>query len=155
MADFENDDDVQTTTIQVLESDPNSSPADIPVYKNLTVQLPLKHSSNYTQYSMINNFNKKIVQDFKMLLLTNPGEKIMDSNYGIGAMYYLYERSENTKILLADKIEEQVAEYLPSIQIDSINFIETPDSNALTVKIGFTVPVINYTTYIEVVGQSL
>jgi phage baseplate assembly protein W len=62
-------------------------------------------------------------QNFKMIILTSPGERIMHPKFGVGLRRYLF--MNNTRRTLSDinrKIEEQVRTYLPSVNIRSIKF---------------------------------
>ena len=89
-----------------------------------------------------------MTQNLKMLLLTNPGERMMDPFFGVGIRKFLFE--QGTSVVygnLSSKIYEQAARYLPQINIKNILFNESPllgenemtDSNILSVSIEFSI----------------
>lgn len=57
---------------------------------------------------------KLINSHLKMLLLTNPGEIISDSSFGVGIYTYLFLLENEPKMLnLQNSIEQQIETYLP------------------------------------------
>ena len=57
---------------------------------------------------------KLINSHLKMLLLTNPGEIISDSSFGVGIYSYLFLLENEPKMLnLQNSIEQQIETYLP------------------------------------------
>ena len=67
-----------------------------------------------------------------MLLLTNPGERMMDPDFGIGIRNYLFENaSEFIYDELTSLIIDATASYLPQIQIEKVLFNESSDDNQL------------------------
>lgn len=57
---------------------------------------------------------KLINSHLKMLLLTNPGEIISDSSFGVGIYSYLFLLENEPKVLnLKNSIEQQIETYLP------------------------------------------
>ena len=80
-----------------------------------------------------------------MLLLTNPGERIMDINFGAGIPQYLFEnQTPETYSAISGRIHQQVEIYLPYIQIDDVvfNYVENnPDlfPYSLNLSIYFTI----------------
>ena len=64
-----------------------------------------------------------------MLILTAPGEKMMDINFGVGLRRYLFEQADTDIYAQIDeKIRQQVAIYLPYIQLTSIEF-DVPENS--------------------------
>lgn len=55
-------------------------------------KLPLEYNGNDFEY--ISDALENIRQNLKMLLLTNPGEKIMDPQYGVGLRKFLFEPTD-------------------------------------------------------------
>jgi phage baseplate assembly protein W len=53
---------------------------------SLGVKLPLARDAS-DGYGMIKSFKTMIRQNFKMLLLTSPGERIMEPNFGVGLKF--------------------------------------------------------------------
>ena len=100
-------------------------------------------------FLLTKNLNEVARQNLKMLVLTSPGEKIMDPNFGVGIYNFLFEQATPAiydKIL--SRIHMQVKKYLPYIKIDNISFDSSSsdmleasglDSNYLGIRIHYTV----------------
>tara|TARA_B100000575_G_scaffold215275_1_gene176000 strand:+ start:519 stop:887 length:369 start_codon:yes stop_codon:yes gene_type:complete len=103
---------------------------------SIGVSLPLLKDSS-DGFQMIKTLRNTVKQNLKMLLLTNPGERIMDPEFGVGVQTYLFSNfSENIQGQLYDKIVQQAATYMPSVEIVNITFTETnPDTNTFSFQI--------------------
>ena len=84
-----------------------------------------------------------VQQNLKMLLLTSPGERVMDPLFGVGIKRFLFEQNNSTThSQIKAKIKIQVAEYMPFIEIEEIFFgteASSPmiKSNGLLITIKF------------------
>ena len=79
-------------------------------------------------------------QALKHLMLTNPGEKPFDPNFGIGIQGMLFELSSPvTKIALMKAIKNKVAYYEPRVILDDVLIPDTDDNNSLVVSVMFHV----------------
>lgn len=83
-------------------------------------------------------------QNFKMLLLTVPGERIMDPLFGIGLRTFFFENiTANVLSKIKAKIREQTAKYLPYIKFLQLDINSDParssDLNALTILIKYEI----------------
>tara|TARA_R110002110_G_scaffold76726_1_gene201947 strand:- start:275 stop:643 length:369 start_codon:yes stop_codon:yes gene_type:complete len=117
---------------------------------SLSVHLPLTFNSA-DGFTMIKSVKRMIKQNFKMLLLTSPGERVMEPDFGIGVKNYLFSMySENVPAQLRSKIMEQVGIYLPVVSITSIDFrASNPDTNTLGLVITYRIPEIGAKDLIE------
>ena len=62
-------------------------------------------------------------QNLKMLVLTIPGERVMEPEFGVGLKKYLFENAgAELDATIRQKIFEQVNKYLPYIEILGIDF---------------------------------
>ena len=111
----------------------------------LSVMLPLNTSEVFGTYNLNTTFNQLALQNLKMLILTSPGERIMDPEFGVGLRNYLFEfNGQATYSAIASRIVSQVKIYLPYLGIDDIQFA-IPESNPdlyphnLSVTIVFTI----------------
>lgn len=135
---FENDPDVTTSTTQKNYVNPTTR-----LTQSLAPELPLTLGSG-EQHRMIRDFKELAVQNFKMILLTSPGERVMDSNFGVGLRKYLFELdSESVKTTIAKRIESQAQEYAPYINITSITYPPNESNNTLNIRIKFLINSIN------------
>jgi len=114
------------------------------------VALPLELDSS-DGYAMLKNIRKLIKQNLKMLILTNPGERVMEPDFGVGLKRYLFENyGTGTEGLIDTKIREQVNIYLPAVKIIQVYFGTTdPDSNFLGISINYSIPDIDAEELLE------
>ena len=103
---------------------------------SLSVKLPLARDSG-DGFEMIKSFKSMIKQNFKMLLLTEKGERVMDPEFGVGLKRFLFENFTNSTFSKMERaILDQSAIYLPILDIEEIVFNSVPDNqNALSIKI--------------------
>jgi len=74
------------------------------------------------------------------VLLTTPGEKLDDFNFGCGVRQLLFELMTPTlKAFTKRKISEQISIYLPEIKLEDINVSTNMDSGELNIIITFYV----------------
>ena len=112
---------------------------------SLSVHLPLTYNSA-DGFTMIKSVRRMIKQNFKMLLLTSPGERIMEPEFGVGLKRYLFELATiGLEQRIKQRIADQVAKYLPYVRISEIlvNTSRTnPDvpDNYLFVRLEYSVP---------------
>ena len=77
--------------------------------------IPLQKDNIDGFYSLTKTLADNIKQNFKNLILTVPGERVMISDFGVGIRNFLFEN--NSSILQNDisvRISEQVATYMPT-----------------------------------------
>lgn len=111
----------------------------------LSVKLPLVLSDTFGAYGLNTTFEDLAKQNLKMLILTNPGERMMNPAFGAGIRQFMFEpNNSNTYGNIVTAIRRQAEEYLPYIRIDDIQFGSPENSpslfpNSLTVVVSFTI----------------
>ena len=113
----------------------------------VSVKLPLQLDANDGPFLLNKTAVDAVKQNFKMLILTEEGEKIMDPKFGVGIKSYLFENfSYETTNTIRRKIIEKTSLYLPFIKINDINFndLETSpneaiDANELIISINYEI----------------
>ena len=92
-------------------------------------------------YTLTKTLEQVATQNLKHLLLTNPGERIMDPEFGVGLKRFLFEmRTEEVNYQMNSKIMEQVSKYLSYINILNINFEnDLINENMVTVSITYSI----------------
>ena len=122
----------------------------------LSVKLPLTVSEVFGPYNLNTTYEDMVTQNLKMLILTIPGERIMDPRFGVGLRRYLFEfNGRQTYERIRDGIEQQVSVYLPFIRIDNINF-DVPENNpdlfphSLSMRISFTIVPLQRSTALQI-----
>ncbi len=101
------------------------------------LKLPISRASEYG-FEHIKTVQYSIWQDLKTLMLTNPGEKINDPDFGVGLRTYIFE--QNSPALLNElriNISQQINKYMPFINIENISF--TDSDNTLLITINYSI----------------
>ena len=89
---------------------------------NYAPKLPLTIDKIDGAYSLIRDLKELAKQNFKMLLLTEPGERVMIPQYGVGLKRKLFENLNNSLLVqIENLIREKTNFYLPYITITDIN----------------------------------
>lgn len=117
----------------------------------LTPKIPLSLASE-GGYALLTELQDVVKQNFKNLVLTEPGERIMDSNFGVGLTRYLFEQKDGiTQIDITDRVAQQTSRYMPYVNIDDIIFDSNEqESNYLAVSIYYSVPSIDIQDFISI-----
>lgn len=107
-------------------------------------KLPLKKDS-LDGFATNKTLLDTIKQDFKMLMLTNPGERMMIPDYGVGLRSLLF--SQNTDILkeqINNRIYDQISKYMNFINLLDIQITTSQiNENMLNVLIKYEIPTLN------------
>ena len=92
-------------------------------------KLPLVRDKIDGAYALNKGIMDVVKQNFKMLMLTSPGEKMMDPTFGVGLRNYLFKQDiASLRSEISNKIVEQTRKYLNYINISEI-IISPPESN--------------------------
>ncbi len=117
----------------------------------LSPKLPL-NIDEINGYALNQNFKEVARQNLKMVILTSPGERIMIPEFGVGIRNYLFENVNNSTFnTIRQRIDNQVASYLPYITITNIEFSSerndgtsgvepSSNSNYVNIRIRYSVP---------------
>ena len=116
---------------------------------NYSPALPLTLSPRDGAFENLQDLISVTTQNLKMILLTAPGERIMDPEFGVGMRNFLFEQNDiSTYTKIKSKINRQVKKYLPFVDIEEVNF-ESQDtdlsiqSNSVNVTIRFYIRPLN------------
>ena len=117
---------------------------------SLAIKLPLVKDSS-DGFKTIKSFRQLIKQNFKMLLLTNKGERVMIPEYGVGLKRFLFSNfDEATFARIENEIIEQASIYIPVVNIIELAFVPSEaNPNALIIKIVYSIPDINVRDLLE------
>jgi phage baseplate assembly protein W len=98
-------------------------------------------TDNTTAFSQNLTYRSLALQNFINLLLTVPGERIMDMGFGVGLKRYLFEMNvPDVRQALSERIKSQAATYLPYIIINDMAITQPVDQpNTMKVEIVFTI----------------
>tara|TARA_Y100000310_G_C20241513_1_gene604880 strand:+ start:157 stop:555 length:399 start_codon:yes stop_codon:yes gene_type:complete len=124
--------------------------------------LPLSVDSRHGTYSLITNYHDEIKQNFKNLVLTNPGERVMNPDFGVGVRKLLFENRVDIVHQFEKRLHEQVRKYMPYIVIENIFFdtagddnIELIDRHILSIRVIFSVPNMNFESTLVVDSEDM
>jgi phage baseplate assembly protein W len=112
---------------------------------NYAPRIPLTIDKIDGAYSMIKDLKLVAQQNLKMLLLTEPGERIMLPNYGVGLKRNLFQNiDENLFFTIENKIRQKVSNTLPYISITEVLFNQIDQynnfsENAVQIKIYYNI----------------
>ena len=126
--------------------------------KGLSPKLPFAIDER-DGHALNKTYPEMVLQNLKMILLTNPSERMMDPNFGVGLRRFLFEPNvKSTYGTIAAKIRKQVAKYMSFVQINDIKFesIETEGAgsmihgNLLKVRLEYTIGPISHKDTLDV-----
>ena len=81
-------------------------------------------------YAAITNYRDLAAQNLKMVVLTAPGEKMMDPQFGVGLRNFLFEQNHvSTHGEIEARVINQVRAYLPYLEILDIRFSTTTEEH--------------------------
>ena len=81
-----------------------------------------------------------IKQSITNLLLTNPGERLFDSQIGSGISKLLFGQLDFAVAgLIADEIKRTLSKYEPRINLNAVAVLPDFDNNAFEARIEFTI----------------
>jgi len=117
--------------------------------------IPLQKNEEDGFYVLTKTLAQNTQQNFKNLLLTAPGERVMIPDFGVGLRRYLFENNpDNLKTEIFINITDQTERYLPFIQLDEIEFIENPEFSepeySLAIRVFYSVPSLGVSDMITV-----
>ena len=111
----------------------------------ISVKLPLTYNSFDGPYTLNKKTKEAVRQNFKNLVLTAPGERVMDAQFGVGMRNFLFEQMNDSLFTkISERIRAQVRSYLPFVFVEHITFdsMETKEGigpNELQVTIQYNI----------------
>jgi len=122
---------------------------------NYAPSLPLTQSPS-DGFDNLQELLAVVLQNLKMVVLTAPGERIMDPEFGVGIRNFLFEQnSAATYSRIKTKIAHQAETYLPYVDILDVEFLFEGEnkilaSNSLLIKIKFFIRPLGINETLEV-----
>ena len=104
---------------------------------------PLKRD-DVDGYDMMTDLREVSRFHLKNLLLTSPGEKISNPNYGVGMKRYLFEPlNSSLTALIKSNIEIQIRSYLEYLLLEQVTVTSDEELYTINVSIQYAVPKAN------------
>jgi hypothetical protein len=114
--------------INPLDLNPN-----VAVGVNLPFSGPSVFTPNYLTSQAVKN---NLINYF----LTNPGEYPLNPTFGGGLRTFIFEQiSEGTLEGLENKINLNLSTVFPNVNVTSLEILQNPDSNTLTIQLKYSV----------------
>ena len=123
-------------------------------------KLPLE-LDHHDGFGLTKTYYEVAKQNLKMLILTNPGERIMEPDFGAGIRKRLFEPDTGvTQKEIQQDIYSQVKKFLPYIEIQNISVDGTTgfesekgfgDSYGLQISIQFKITTLNISDQLDVI----
>ena len=111
-------------------------------FQPLVINGDLSDLSDNNGYELITSLKLNIRQNLKMLILTNPGERVMEPDFGVGVKRYLFEMNDNQVYsAIENKIREQVKRYLPYLSVARVRFMSFEENaNGIKIMLEYKIP---------------
>lgn len=122
-------------------------PIDLNQRRALGVEIPFNgpvaFTSNYLTKDAIRN-------NLTNYLLTNPGERVANPNFGGGLRELLFEQiEENTFEFIKDNIQEKINQNFSNIQLENIEILGDEEYQTIEIKIFYSIPNTNITDNLQ------
>ena len=121
------------------------SPLDIDNNVTIGVAFPLDEINLFKGTKTVKD---QVKSNLINLLLTEPGERINEPNFGVGLKKILFEQNPNIEIL-KEKINNQIEFYLPLISLSNVNINFVDDEHKLYILISYIFNLDNSTDAIQ------
>tara|TARA_Y100000034_G_scaffold112793_1_gene147108 strand:- start:1724 stop:2122 length:399 start_codon:yes stop_codon:yes gene_type:complete len=107
-------------------------------------------------YVMNTTLSQVFKQNLKNLILTAPGERMMDPTFGVGLRNYLFsQNSYAVEENLRSRINQQVNKYMPFIKLSAVNIGFDDTTQLLAISIEYHIPGINIKDRFEVTNSTV
>lgn len=108
--------------------------------QGISLALPIRSDKLDGHYVLTKTLEDTVRNNFKNLILTVRGERIMDPEFGVGIHQLLFENSSTSLLdALEGAIITQTARYLPFVQVTKVDMNSMPDDNKLEVRISYLI----------------
>lgn len=126
------------------------------------LKLPLRLGQD-GYFETNNTTANQIADNIKNLLLTKPGERRFNNEFGSGLYKLLFEQRdvELTKSIIIDTVQRDIDKFLSGVIVTNVKVNISPvqpentDENSIYIGVDFTYNQISGTTEIEIVNNNL
>ena len=110
------------------------SPLDINKNVTIGVAFPL---DNVNMFKGTQTLKEQVKSNLINLLLTEPGERVNEPNFGVGLKNLLFEPNLDVEIL-KEKINTQIEFYIPTISLSGVDVNSVEDEYKLFIVISYS-----------------
>ena len=113
--------------------------------QGISVLLPLVYSKQDGPFQLNKTIPATVKQNFKNLVLTIKGERLMDPDFGVGISSYLFENyTLGTAQIIKQETINQLRKYMPFVNVEEINIAESNTNiNQFNIYIRYSVNSLN------------
>jgi hypothetical protein len=107
----------------------------------INIKFPFQDSPDGLFLNLNTTDSQAIKSDLMHLLLTRRGQRLYNPNFGTNLIQYIFEPEDSPSFQqIQDEITTSVKRYLPNLQINSINVVQSEESEyAAEVRLDYTV----------------
>lgn len=108
----------------------------------ISAKLPLAYTKSDGPYLLTQDLTENTKQNLKNLIFTNPGERVMDPNFGVGFYALLFENATDDILEdLKERLFTQVGKYLPFVQI--LDVTTKIEENTANLRVEYIIPTLS------------
>lgn len=112
--------------------------------------IPLQKDDEDGFYALTKTLADNVKQNFKNLLLTAPGERVMIPEFGVGLRNFLFDNSvAEMKNDIIRAVDEQTKLYMPFVEINDLEVIDT-ELDTVALNIFYSVPSVGISDLITI-----
>lgn len=113
--------------------------------QGISVKLPLTYDKQDGPFKLNKTIQESVKQNFKNLVLTNKGERIMDPLFGAGLYGFLFENySQALQPIIRAEVVSQTTKYMPFVSIEDFLISETSSNlNQFYIYIKYSISSLN------------
>ena len=129
--------------------------------KAIGPEIPLQRDMTFGQFSLITSYKDEIKQNIKNLVLTSPGERMMNPDFGVGLRTFLFDPRAQTITSIRQKIQSQISKYMPYVRNLRISFDGSKNqeyvdnSNILSITIIYDIPNLNISSNLVITKEEI
>ena len=114
----------------------------------ISAKLPLAYTKADGPYLLTKDLTENTKQNLKNLILTNPGERVMDTDFGLGISALLFQNS-NDDVMddIKERLFTQVEKYIPFIQL--INVDTEIRENTAYLRVEYLIPTLSLSDVLQ------
>lgn len=87
----------------------------------LSVSFPLEKDETDGFYKLNKDYPSMVAQNLKNLMLTEPGERIMDPEFGVGLRSIFFEQdSDVARGFISTRTQQQIQTYMPFLELRNL-----------------------------------
>ena len=117
----------------IIRSARRINPLDLNKNVKIGVAFPLDEENMFSGTLTV---KEQIQANLLNLLLTYPGERVNEPNFGVGLKNLLFEQEIDLESL-KDQIQKQINMFIPDVNLSTISINESEDKHTILIKLTY------------------